>query len=79
MTETRLLSPAVRQLCGGVSEMQIWRWTHEGAADFPKPVYIGRRRFWREADVVAWLNSRVSAPKPARPSRQAATEISATA
>jgi predicted DNA-binding transcriptional regulator AlpA len=43
----------VRKVCGDVSDMTLWRWLQAGA--FPKPTYIGRRRFWRASAVEAWL------------------------
>ena len=53
-------SPAgeVRQICGGVSEMTIYRWLNNPSLNFPKPSYISRRRYWREADVIEWLDAR---------------------
>ncbi|QFT62070.1 AlpA family transcriptional regulator [Roseivivax sp. THAF30] len=48
----------VRELCGGVSEMTLHRWLNDPAMDFPRPIYLGQRRYWREADVIAWLDSR---------------------
>ena len=55
MTEKRITATQVRALCGDISDMTLWRWINE--RDFPKPVYIARRRFWREAEVVAWLQA----------------------
>ena len=55
MTEKRIQAAAVRDLCGNVSDMTLWRWLNE--RDFPKPAYIGKRRYWREADVIAWLDA----------------------
>jgi predicted DNA-binding transcriptional regulator AlpA len=55
-TQRRVKAETVRQLCGGVSDMTIWRWLQ--SEDFPKPIYIGRRRYWREADVIDWMNAR---------------------
>ncbi len=54
--EKRIPAAAVRELCGGVSDMSIWRWIkREG---FPKPASkIGGRRYWREAEVVEWLGA----------------------
>lgn len=43
----------VRELCGGISDMTLWRWMAD--RDFPEPARIARRRYWREADVLAWL------------------------
>ena len=55
----QLIKPAkVRAMCGGVSDMSIWRWLKEPALHFPKPVYIGRHRYWRETEVRAWLAER---------------------
>lgn len=54
MTEKRIQAAAVRALCGDVSDMWLWRRLNSDPS-FPRPIYIGRRRFWREADVVAWL------------------------
>jgi predicted DNA-binding transcriptional regulator AlpA len=53
----RINSAAVRELCGGVSDMSLWRWLQNPDLNFPKPVYIGKRRYFKEADVVAWLEA----------------------
>ena len=53
----RIGATAVRELCGGISDMSLWRWLNDPEYDFPKPIYIGRRRYWREADVIAWLEA----------------------
>ena len=57
MADKRIASAAVRELCGGVSDMTIWRWQHDPKLNFPTPIYIARRRYWREADVIAWLDA----------------------
>lgn len=49
---------AVCDLCGGVSAMTIWRWSQDDSLDFPRPIYIGRRRYWKEAEILAWLEAR---------------------
>lgn len=54
----RIPAAAVRDLCGGICRMSLWRWLNDPALNFPRPIYIGRRRYWREADVLAWLNAR---------------------
>lgn len=54
----RIPAAAVCNLCGGVSDMTLWRWLNDDALAFPRPVYIGRRRYWREAEILAWLESR---------------------
>ena len=45
----------VREICGGICDMTLWRWLNERS--FPRPIYIARRRYWREADVTDWLES----------------------
>lgn len=57
MTDKRIPARDVRDICGGVSDMTLWRWLNDPALNFPKPIYIGRRRYWREADVSAWLDA----------------------
>jgi predicted DNA-binding transcriptional regulator AlpA len=54
----RIKAASVRQLCGDISDMTLWRWMDNPELDFPRPIYIGRRRFWREADIFAWLEAR---------------------
>lgn len=53
------LTPAkpVRELCGGISDMTLWRWLNDPALNFPKPVYIQKRRFWRETEILDWIES----------------------
>ena len=56
--ERKLISAnAVRILCGDISDMTLWRWLNDPALEFPKPTYIGKRRYFREADVFAWLEA----------------------
>jgi len=45
----------------GVSKMTIWRWCSHDQLGFPRPVRIQRRRYWKEAEVVAWLREREAA------------------
>lgn len=57
MTSKLLTAGTVRDALGGVSDMTLWRWLNDPALDFPKPIYIARRRYWREADVSEWLDA----------------------
>lgn len=62
MMERKLInSAAVRDICGGISDMSLWRWLNDPKMKFPKPVVIQRRRYWREADVMQWIEDRVTA------------------
>lgn len=45
---------------GGISAMSLWRWVRDPALDFPKPIMIRRRRYWREAEIAAWEQARVA-------------------
>lgn len=54
----RISAGTVQQMCGNVSAMTLHRWLNNPDLDFPKPQYIGRRRYWREADLIAWLEAR---------------------
>lgn len=56
--ERRINQKSVRDLCGGISYMTLWRWLNDPAMGFPRPVIIGRLRYWREAEIFAWLASR---------------------
>lgn len=38
----------------GISDMTLWRWLADARIAFPRPIYIGRRRYWRLADLTAW-------------------------
>lgn len=61
MTDKRISARDVRDICGGVSDMTIWRWLNDPALKFPKPIYIGRRRYWKEAEVSSWLDAQAEA------------------
>ena len=54
----RISAAQVCEICGGVSDMSLHRWLNNPELDFPKPIYISRRRYWREADVIEWLDAR---------------------
>jgi predicted DNA-binding transcriptional regulator AlpA len=41
-----------------VSDMSLYRWLHDEKLSFPRPIYIGRYRYWRLADLLAWEQSR---------------------
>ena len=59
MQHTLVSSTALRkQMLGGISSMSLWRWLNDADLFFPRPIYIGRRRFWREADVTTWIEKR---------------------
>ena len=54
----RIPAAAVCEICGGISAMTLYRWLGRSDLQFPRPIYVGRRRYWKEAEVVAWLDAR---------------------
>ncbi len=46
----------VRTLCGDISDMSLYRWLNNERLGFPQPVYIQKRRYWREAEIRTWLD-----------------------
>ena len=64
--EHKLISAAtVRDLCGDVSDMTLWRWLNDRDMNFPEPVYIQKRRYWRETELDAWIDAQVPDRKSA--------------
>ena len=47
-------SEAVREMCGGISRMTLWRWTKNPDLGFPAPYVFGGVRCWNEAEVLSW-------------------------
>jgi predicted DNA-binding transcriptional regulator AlpA len=43
----------LRTMLGNVSDMWLWRRLREG--DFPKPLMISKRRFWRRDEIAAYI------------------------
>ncbi|WP_426041681.1 helix-turn-helix transcriptional regulator [Brevundimonas sp. TWP2-3-4b1] len=41
-----------------VCRRTIGRWTNQPGLNFPKPVEINRRRYWREDDIEQWEQGR---------------------
>jgi predicted DNA-binding transcriptional regulator AlpA len=57
----RIQAAAVRDMLGGVSDMWLWRRLNDPAANFPRPIYINKRRFWIEAEIADWLDAQAAA------------------
>ena len=38
----------------GVTSMTLWRWLRDESMDFPRPLYLGRFRYWRATELEAW-------------------------
>lgn len=58
MDSNLISAVSVRKICGGISDMSLWRWLHDPQLGFPQPILIQRRRYWREAEVQAWIDQR---------------------
>ena len=55
----RLIGVAdVRKMFGDISDMTLWRWLKDVDLEFPKPIYVQRRRFWHEAELIDWIGNR---------------------
>lgn len=58
MEQNKLIGAnALRILLGDVSDMTVWRWLQNPELGFPRPVYIARRRYWKEAEVENWIQA----------------------
>ena len=51
----QLTSKQVRDMLGGISDMSLWRFLHDKHLNFPKPIYINRRRFWSSKELSEWF------------------------
>jgi predicted DNA-binding transcriptional regulator AlpA len=38
----------------GISQMSLWRWLQDPRLNFPAPVQIRERNYWRLDEIVAW-------------------------
>lgn len=66
-----LAAPAVLERYG-ISDMSLWRWIRDPSLAFPRPVYIGRYRYFVRSELEAWERAlpreRIEAePQPKRP------------
>jgi len=46
----------------GRSDMTIHRWLNDPELNFPRPVYIGRYRYWRIVALEAWEEEQARKP-----------------
>ena len=58
--ETLLPARRMRKRYGDVSDMTIYRWLKAVDLDFPKPIYINGRRYWRLGNLQKWEQKRAS-------------------
>lgn len=53
-SEVFLTARDMRRRYGNVSDMWLYRREHADATNFPKPIRISGRRFWRLSEVLRW-------------------------
>ncbi len=56
-TSRKLVSAPQVRAAFSISEMTLWRWLNEPAMNFPKPIHINRRRYFRENEIADWVVS----------------------
>jgi predicted DNA-binding transcriptional regulator AlpA len=57
----RLISRTELRRFVPISDMGLWRWLRAGK--FPRPVYIGARRYWTASSITRWLADRSAEAK----------------
>lgn len=48
----------------GVGGMSIWRWVNDEDLEFPKPIQIGKRNYFKLSDLEAWERKRAASRQP---------------
>ena len=49
---------AVKRRYGGRSDMWLWRSARDPNLGMPSPIYIGKYRYWKLTDLIAWERTR---------------------
>jgi hypothetical protein len=52
--EIYLTAIQVRKRFGGVTDMTLHRWLHDKTVGFPQPIYIGKHRYWKLTELLAY-------------------------
>lgn len=45
----------------GVTRVTIWNWNNDARMAFPQPLYIGRRRYWKLSELLAFEQAKATA------------------
>jgi predicted DNA-binding transcriptional regulator AlpA len=48
-----------------ITDMGLYRWVSDEDREFPKPMYIGERRYWRLSELIAFERRAASQPRAA--------------
>lgn len=55
LSQELITAARVRELCGGICDMTLWRWGRDPHLSFPQPVVIRRRKFYRAGEVAEFI------------------------
>jgi hypothetical protein len=55
-----LTSRQVRSRYGNISDMSLWRWLRDERLNFPRPLVLNKRRYWRLRELIAWERARAA-------------------
>lgn len=55
-----LNSAQVKARCGNVTDMCLWRWQRDPRVQFPQPIKMNRRNYWRFGDLLEWQKDQVN-------------------
>ena len=58
--EAFLNSAQVKARTGNVSDMCLWRWMRDPRVQFPLPVKINARNYWRLGDLRRWQEQHIA-------------------
>lgn len=47
-----------------ITQQTLWRWLNDDAMGFPKPLYLGRYRYWRAAELLSWEKEQENSQPP---------------
>ena len=61
--QTLLKAESVRQICGGISRSTFERLVIDPTKGFPRSIKLGQQRFWRESDLIDWLDAQYNAAR----------------
>jgi predicted DNA-binding transcriptional regulator AlpA len=64
LCEKLITGPELRRRFG-ITDMSLWRWRHDAELNFPQPVKLRCRNYYRESDIAAWLAARRAAQSTA--------------
>jgi predicted DNA-binding transcriptional regulator AlpA len=60
-TDDWLNSADTCRACGVKSRMALWRWQRDPTVNFPPPISMNGRNYWRASDVARWKTEKAVA------------------